>query len=269
MSTRAKAPEDLRLWLLGLLPDQESRVLEERLITDAEFYEELLILEDELIDEYLADRLSADERAAFESYFMNSPERQEQFRIANALRNYIGDTKDQEAGKVVTSIETHDRKTPGFPWLFSSKPFSGKPIAMISLTAAVLVICAFAWLAWSSRPSGAGNSLSVALTPATHTRESGSIQQVTIPPGTDLIQFQLTLTRSDFQKYRVTLVNPDSASVQTVEGLMPQVAGGRETLQFSVRARQLPPAEYQLKVDGVLPDGRFESADSYRFTVIK
>src|SRR5262245_20740400 len=94
MSTQAKVPEDLRLWLLGLLPDPESRVLEERLITDAEFYEELLIVEDELIDEYIADRLSADERAAFESYFMNSPERQEQFRIANALRSYISDPKD-------------------------------------------------------------------------------------------------------------------------------------------------------------------------------
>src|SRR5204863_7336470 len=34
------------------------------------------------------------ERTAFESYFMNSAERQEQFRIANALKIYIGgDTK--------------------------------------------------------------------------------------------------------------------------------------------------------------------------------
>jgi hypothetical protein len=260
MSTQAKAPEDLRLWLLGLLPDHESRVLEERLITDADFYEELLIVEDELIDEYIAGRLTTDERTAFESYFMNSPERQEQFRIANALRSYIGDAKDPTASEAVTPIETHDRKT---PWLFS-----GKPIVTISLAATVLLICALAWLAWGLRPSAPVRSMSVVLTPATHTREGGSIQQVTISPGTDSIQFQLTLTRSDFQKYRVTLVNSDGATIQKIEDLAPLPAGGR-TLQFSVRAQQLPPGEYQLKVDGVAPDGRFQSADSYRFAVTR
>ena len=93
MQTNESVQGDLRRWLLGLLSEQDSHSLEERLITDAEFYEELNIVEDELIDDYLAGGLTVSERKAFESYFMNSPERQEQFRIANALRVYIEDSK--------------------------------------------------------------------------------------------------------------------------------------------------------------------------------
>jgi hypothetical protein len=29
----------------------------------------------------------------------------------------------------------------------------------------------------------------------------------------------------------------------------------------------MPPGDYQLKVDGVNPNGTFESADSYRFSI--
>ena len=36
MLVNEKALEELRLWLLGLLPEQESRSFEERLITDSE-----------------------------------------------------------------------------------------------------------------------------------------------------------------------------------------------------------------------------------------
>src|ERR1043165_877806 len=86
--------DDLKQWLLGLLPQAEGQALEERLISDAELYEELLIVEEELIDDYIAGELTTEERKSFESYFMNSPERQEQFRIANALRVYIDDSRE-------------------------------------------------------------------------------------------------------------------------------------------------------------------------------
>lgn len=239
MLTNEKAL-DLRPWLLGLLPEQESRSVEERLITDSELYEEVFIVEEELIDDYIAGRLSADERAAFESYFMNSPERQEQFRIANALRVYIGDAKDTES-----SAEVRSR------W----------PFAAISLAAAALVIVALVWLAVSLQPGGTGKSLSVVLTPGGQTREGGTVQRITIPPGTDTLELDLRLTRNDFQKYRATLLNSEGGTVQISENLT------GPTLRVSVGTQQTPPGEYQLKVDGLNPNGTFESADSYRFSI--
>ena len=240
MLTNEKALEEVRLWLLGLLPEQDSRSLEERLITDSGLYEEVFILEEELIDDYIAGRLSADERKAFESYFMNSPERQEQFRIANALRVYIGDAKETES-----SAEVKRR------W----------PFAAISLAAAALVIVALVWLAVSLKPGGAGKSLSVVLTPGGQTREGGTVQRITIPPDTDTLELDLRLTRNDFPKYRATLLNSNGGTIQIYDNL------SGPTPRVSVRTQQLPPGDYQLKVDGLNLNGAFESADSYRFIV--
>ena len=242
MLTNEKALEEVRLWLLGLLPEQDSRSLEERLITDSELYEEVFIVEEELIDDYIADRLSAEDRKAFESYFMNSPERQEQFRIANALRVYIGDAKETESPVGVKRR-----------W----------PFAAISLAAAAVVIVALVWLAVSLKPGGTGKSLSVVLTPGGQTREGGTVQRITIPSDTDTLELDLKLTRNDFQNYRATLLDSDGGTIQIYDNL------SGPTLHVSVRTHQIPPGDYQLKVDGLNPDATFESADSYRFTVAK
>lgn len=243
MLINEKVP-DLRLWLLGMLPEQKSRSLEERLITDSEFYEELFIVEEELIDDYIAGRLSADERTGFESYFMNSPERQEQFRIANALRVYIGDAKKTDPSVDVTP-------QPRFSW----------PFASMALAAAALVIVALVWLAISLRPASPGKSFGVVLTPRGQTRDGGTVQRITIPPDTDTLDLDLRLTRNDFQKYRATLLNADGGTVQINDNLT------GPTLRITVRTQKTPPGEYQLKVDGLNPDGTFESADSYRFVI--
>lgn len=253
MLTDDKVLEDLRRWLLGLLPEQESRVLEERLIIDSELYEELFIVEEELIDDYIAGRVSAAERAAFQSYFMNSPERQEQFRIANALRVYIGDTKETEPPAEVT------------PAVYAnvSQSRSRWPLASISLLAAALVIVAMVWFAVRLQPASTGRSMSVVLTPGGQTREGGTVQRITIPPDTDTLELDLKLTRNDFQKYRATLLNSDGSAVQINDNL------SGPTPRVSVKTQQTPPGEYQLKVDGLNADGSFESTDSYRFIVTK
>lgn len=238
MLVNEKSLEELRLWLLGLLPEQESRSFEERLITDSELYEEVFIVEEELIDDYIAGRLSAGERKAFESYFMNSPERQEQFRIANALRVYIGDAKVTEEKR---------------RW----------PFATISLVAAAVVIAALVGIVPMFQ-SGTAKPYNVVLTPGGQTREGGTEQQrITIPPDADTLELDLKLTRNDFQQYRATLLNSDGGTIQISDNLT------GPTPRFSVKTQQTPPGEYRLKVDGINADGISESADSYRFTVSK
>ena len=167
---------------------------------------------------------------------MNSPERQEQFRIANALRVYIGDAKVTEP---VTDVKRR--------W----------PFAAMSLAAAAVVIAALVWI-W---PGSTGKSYNAVLTPGGQTREGGTAQQqITIPAGTDTLELDLKLTRNDFQKYRATLLNSEGGTIQIKELTGP-------TLRFSVRTQQIPSGEYQLKVDGINPNGTSESADSYRFSI--
>src|SRR6186997_1232188 len=79
---------EIRQYLLGTLTPELQQKFEERLLTEAELLEELEIEEDELIDEYLALRLSDDELIRFEEYFHTTPERQQKVRFSRSLNRY-------------------------------------------------------------------------------------------------------------------------------------------------------------------------------------
>jgi CHAT domain-containing protein/cytochrome c-type biogenesis protein CcmH/NrfG len=67
--------------------------VELRLLTDANYIEELDIIADELIDLYANDRVSAEERERLEQFFFQSPERREKLRFALALKTRASELK--------------------------------------------------------------------------------------------------------------------------------------------------------------------------------
>src|ERR1044071_3387655 len=72
-------------YLLGQADPEESSSFEERLVTEKDFYDELTIAEDELIDQYLDGDLTRVEREQFESHFLSSPDRRQKVRFGSAL----------------------------------------------------------------------------------------------------------------------------------------------------------------------------------------
>jgi tetratricopeptide (TPR) repeat protein len=89
MNQTINEEEAIKQYLLGQLSEEEQTPLEERLLTDDDFFERLNMAEDELIDEYLADRLGPDDRQEFNGHFMIAPERQQKLRFSKALRKYV------------------------------------------------------------------------------------------------------------------------------------------------------------------------------------
>jgi hypothetical protein len=73
-------------YLLGRLPDDEQTGFEEQLLESEALFEALKEVESELIDEYVGDALSADDRQQFEDYFLTRPERRARVEFARALR---------------------------------------------------------------------------------------------------------------------------------------------------------------------------------------
>ena len=86
----------LKQYLLGQLSQEEQKQLEVRLLTDQQFLEELLMVEDDLIDDYLDDSLSEQEREKFEQHFLSTTERREELSFAKALRRYVTNARDRE-----------------------------------------------------------------------------------------------------------------------------------------------------------------------------
>jgi len=89
MNLPAERENLIRSYLLGDLPQDKLEQVEEQLMTDNEFYEHLLLIEDELVDQYLGGELTDQEAGQFESHFLCSPERQQKLRFARALREYV------------------------------------------------------------------------------------------------------------------------------------------------------------------------------------
>src|SRR5205085_1500980 len=114
-----KDRREIRLYLLGRLAAESlSERVEERMLTDSDYYEELLACEDDLIDEYLSGALPAEERADFESHFLSTPERVRKLRFARALHRYVADAADEterEGGVFYRALAAFFRALAGSP----------------------------------------------------------------------------------------------------------------------------------------------------------
>jgi hypothetical protein len=71
-----------------LSPDEQGRI-EELAFDDPRSFEVLQAAEDDLIDEFVYDDLSSEERERFQEYYLAQPGRREDVRIAKALRGYF------------------------------------------------------------------------------------------------------------------------------------------------------------------------------------
>src|SRR5882724_10970517 len=79
----------MKRYLLGELAESEQQELEERLMTSNEYFEELLVAEDELVDEYLRGTLSPREQEKFNDHFLCTPERREKLKFSRSLQRYV------------------------------------------------------------------------------------------------------------------------------------------------------------------------------------
>jgi anti-sigma factor RsiW len=96
MTLHLENENELRQYLLGDLTEEARRRVEQRLLTEPDFLEELLAGEEELIDEYVGDELSGDERLKFERHFLGTPERRRQLSFARALSRYVSESEAKE-----------------------------------------------------------------------------------------------------------------------------------------------------------------------------
>ena len=91
MSINSPEQHQLRNYLLGRLDDDGEEQVEQRLLSDNEFFEELELIESELLDQYVYGRLSEDERVLFEKQLLQTPQQREKLAFAMALKEEAND----------------------------------------------------------------------------------------------------------------------------------------------------------------------------------
>jgi hypothetical protein len=90
-------------YLLGKLGLEEQQRFEEQLMTQESLFDELMVLEDELIDEYLKGTLSPVDRTDFEKHFLATPERRQKIQFAQALRKHVAAAALQQSPAPLSS----------------------------------------------------------------------------------------------------------------------------------------------------------------------
>ena len=79
----------LRQYLLGELGPNEQVLIEQRLFLESSYAQLAQAVEDDLVDDYLHDDLTASELEGFKSHFLTQPERRGDLRIAQALKQFL------------------------------------------------------------------------------------------------------------------------------------------------------------------------------------
>lgn len=80
--------QSINNYLLGQGTEEERKSIEDRYFRDADFYEQILAQEDELIHDYLKGLLSPSRKALFEKHFLHSERRHQKFLFVKRLINY-------------------------------------------------------------------------------------------------------------------------------------------------------------------------------------
>ena len=299
----------LNNFLLGEISEGERAALEDRVLSDDEFFEQLLVVEDELIDAYMGNDLSAQERRLFEARFHAAPRDLERLEFAKTLRRSLVGKNRGSSGSVGFRS--------GWRALVQYLPVNG-PFAWA--TAMVLVAIAFGGIWIFINRSRADERNQQALnqpspprsSPVVQQKDNESAREVTTPtplpvPSPSLPKKSTESTRpvvatfiltpglsrdagpardltlpqgATHLHFRLPLEQDRSAEFKRYHLLLSLADGpkvwsgivkpsGDSTLGLNLPARLLQRGDYVLEVKGVTADGNFESIAEYSFRILQ
>lgn len=266
--------QEMRSYLLGNLEVDRRAALEERILCDPGVYEELLVSEEELIDQYLGNNLSPSEREQFEHHFLITAEREKSLHFGRLLRGYLDSQPAPVSAQetpVAVRIET---PAPAKNFL----PFAGVfgRTAAVAISAVVVgavgIILLLCWLSIreAERHSAQGNSsfVSVPLTPGVVRSADGGTQHVPVPPRGLHVRLEMQVSNPNFQNYKSELFR-ENDSLRTADELKAEKKDGQHIVPWTIPGEVLSPGDYQVRLKGVLDSGQDEFIDNYNFRVVK
>lgn len=247
----------LRSYLLGTLESEPRAELEERILCDPATYEELSLLEEELIDQYVADALSRVERRQFDTNFLITEERQKKLHFGQLLKRYMSSQP----------VSAHSKNVPDFNQSAPSKGLFA-PLAFALTLAVVLGISLLYWLAVRKPVEQLAvqhestQVVVVALAPG-----AVESQGVTVPPQGFNVKLELKVTNASFKSYKSELFR-ENQPLQ-IDALKVETKGEQQIVPLTITGQTLSPGDYQVKLSGVSDSGQDEFINNYSFRVTK
>jgi len=126
LSSRTAEAESAVRYLLGRMSEEESRELEQKVLQNREFFDDVMATEDELIDEYLDGGLTPEERKQFERAYLSAPDRRARVDFARALRDKLaGEPKAFPVRVETPTLDEPARRSPSiWAWAAAAAVFA-------------------------------------------------------------------------------------------------------------------------------------------------
>ena len=261
MNAQTENSELIRKYLLGILPEEQSQDLEEQLLTSSDLREELLIVEDELIDDYLCGELSEAEQKQFDTHFLQAPERQQNLRFAKTFERYVADAEIPVTADngfrtpVTTSVPPH----------VFAKGSPGLRFALMAVLLLAVLVGIWAVIRFQSSNT-VYQSIVVRLEPG-RVREGGQISRVSVPAGAGTVQLELVVPNDDYSEYRAVVESSNSTAVWTGGPLPAIKTEGSKHVVCSVPAGLLKHDDYTVTLSGYYTQGSYDEVARYSFRV--
>ncbi|MGB9179475.1 MAG: hypothetical protein WCB68_09560 [Pyrinomonadaceae bacterium] len=284
----------IKAYLLGTLTAEEQQQIEERVFTEPQFKARVLMIEDELVEDYVAGLLSESERERFTTHFLSTPRQIQKLRIIRALHTYAS------ADAIATTTLPASKKSSPVPVRKSrlTALFGERRVISILLAATVLIVVigAVIYLAvWrreanqraaieqevtqlnnrqdprTGLPPGvdlATGVLQVRLSPALN-RASGEMVRISVPVEAKIVQMQPPLTSEPYRSYQATLSTVEGNEIFSLASLQPVIVEGSYALLLNIPARVLVHEDYLLKLRGVTQTGKLADPVEYPFRIVR
>lgn len=301
MNSYAYNESALRKYLLGELSGKDLDELERDYLAHDDVLERLLVVEDELTEQYASGALSAAERLQFERQLRAAPGNRERLKNAQALLTVAGSRN---------SSRLSFKRPPSEKWT-SRFGFLSQRNTLAFAALILLVVCAgIAVRLWQRSAESKRTAAANELHQQPETQASLPIQPTDEPPqlpaktepavtpptaerprlatfvlpmtvvrgqggttfvlkrGVETVQLQ-TQTAGGYKTYRAELQSADGDPLKNFSRVKPRRTGMGDVLLFSVPARLLNQTDYALKVSGVTPEGQLEDAGQFSFRILK
>jgi anti-sigma-K factor RskA len=233
----------IHAYLLGSLAPEEVEQIEQQILTDDSFHEEVEIMEEELLDRYAQGSMAGEERLRLEQHFLTSPLRKQRLNFARALQNKI-DSGKRHPALIPARVPTAYRYT-----------FAGCACALIVLSVVTYRLsvqlqqqrsqtASLSRQIEEMRQTGSSTAAHpdlafqplqvVKLSPGV-TRET-NLPKIVIPEGIKAVQFALQVPKTFKDDASVDLLNDSGQVVLTFPPIHPaQVANDNEIIVTLLR----------------------------------
>lgn len=242
----------VRGYLLGHLSEGEQEKLEERLISDDEFFDELEISKEELIEEYQAGELAQKDRQWFESHYLASPKGRLDYTFVAAM----------DCIEKPVTVPSVPKPSNFFEQLSSIFRVHRLKFAGVGLSALVVIVVASLLL----RP-GPQNSLALTLNSTASRRNPSDtkVQRVTINQDVSELRITLTLPEPASQpaNYRAELDDRTQTKPVTLDG------HDASSVVAVIPATQLPAGYYALRLYAMTPFGKEQRIPGDYFFIVE